>query len=223
MCVFWMEKGTFLEAGTWHTSPSSLHSELTAVWPSLPWVLDVGFLGHNIYAPCTYAPTTVTHTANSSWYTVDLICSQLPCEMGIWILNFVTEILGFIDFLKFIQLLEWKGQDSKPGFSDGRIRVLFIVIVNAGNSASLKEILDLEATKMRINLVRRTLCDSVLKLLCEPPWNSPDWTGFIDSFNFSIGKRLKGHPAQLPGGLYWMLSRFSWGRQSILSRDSTNS
>lgn len=85
--------------------------------------------------------------------------------MGIVILNFVTEILGFVDFLKLTQLLEWKGQDSKPGFSDGRIHVLFTVTFNAGNSASLKKILGLEATKMRICLVTMTLCDSILKLL----------------------------------------------------------
>ena len=119
--------------------------------------------------------------------------------MGILILNFVTEILGFIDFLKFTQLLEWKGQDSKPGFSDGTICVLFIVTLGAGNSASLKEILDLEATRMRLCLVRMTLCDSILKLPHGLPWHSPGWVGFIDSFHFSIGKRLKGHPAPLPG------------------------
>lgn len=47
---------------------------------------------------------------------------------------------------------------------------------------------------------RMTLCDSILKLLSGPSWNSPGWVGFIDSLSFSIGKRLQSHPAQLPGG-----------------------
>ena len=86
--------------------------------------------------------------------------------MGIIILNFVTGILGLIDFLKFAWLLEWKSQDSlcEPGFSDGTVCVLFTATFSTGNSASLKEILDSEGTKMRICLVGMTLSDSILKL-----------------------------------------------------------
>lgn len=146
----------------------------------LSWSLEVGFLGH---APCTYAPATD-----------DLICSQLPCEMGTIILSLMTEILGFIDFLRFTQLLEWESQDSKPGFSDGRIHIIFTVTFSAREFSLLERNPGFWRVQNE-DIPSWNDSDSVLKLLCESSWYSPDWVSFVDSFNFSIGKRLKDHPA----------------------------
>lgn len=87
-----------------------------------------------------------------------------------------------------------------------------MITFKAGNSAFLIEILGLERTQMRICLVGVTVSDSILKLLCEHTWATPDWAGLIDLYNFSLGKRLKDHLAHFLWGhlaFAWALPQFS--------------
>lgn len=116
----------------------------------------MSFLGYDTYVPCTYAPITIDiyciHQAKCTWFYM------LPSTL--WdghSLQFYDWYFRFIDFLRFMELVKWKSQDSKPGFSDGGVHVLFMITFTSGNSASLKEILGLERTKMKICLCGMTV------------------------------------------------------------------
>ena len=56
-----------------------------------------------------------------------------------------------------MQVVEWKSQDFEPGLSEGGIYVLFTITFSTVNSDSLKKILGLEKTKMKIYLVGMTV------------------------------------------------------------------
>lgn len=223
--MFLIEKGVFLEADTWHTSPTSLPQNLLHHDHPHPWCLALGFLGYNIYVPYTYVSITINtyciQQAIYRWFymlTTTLWDGYNP--------QFMTEILRFIDFFKCTHLVEWKSQGPKSWFSNGRIHVLFydhthhrelsLLERNPGLRKNQNEDISSWHDYLTVswNCSMSTLGTSSLGFV------------LIDSYNFNIGKRFEDQIAQLPRGhlaFAWMLPVFSWGSWSILCWDSTNS